>query len=326
MSDLGRLRKVELRDIWRSEAQDFTPWLARDENILLLGETLSIELEREAVEVNVGPFRADILCKNTSNDSWVLIENQLERTDHTHLGQLITYAAGLDAVTIVWIAAKVADEHRAACDWLNKVTSENVQFFALEVELWRIGDSPAAPKFNIVSAPNDWSQGAASAKRAIDDGALSGTRQMQLEYWQTFENLLEARRGPVKARSGSAGSWISHGIGKTGFSLNTAMNTSKKLVRAEIYLGGHRAKANFATLLFQKDAIEQRLGFRLDWQEMPEGKECRICLNLNDADPFDRADWPRQHTWLVENLTALHEGFKTFVMQLSNQSVLEDRA
>ncbi|MCA3441408.1 MAG: DUF4268 domain-containing protein, partial [Rhodobacter sp.] len=151
MSELGRLKKVDLRDIWQSEAMDFTPWLARVDNLALLGETLSIDLELEAVERNVGPFRADILCKDIQNGSWVLVENQLERTDHTHLGQLITYAAGLDAVTIVWIAAKIAEEHRAACDWLNQITTENVRFFALEVELWRISDSPAAPKFNVVS-------------------------------------------------------------------------------------------------------------------------------------------------------------------------------
>ncbi|MDA3857468.1 MAG: DUF4268 domain-containing protein, partial [Roseovarius sp.] len=126
MSGLGRLRRVELRNIWQSEAQDFTHWLAREDNLTLLGETLGIDLELEAVEQNVGPFRADILCKDTLSDRWVLVENQLERTDHTHLGQLMTYAAGLDAVTIVWIAARVADEHRAAMDWLNEITDSEV--------------------------------------------------------------------------------------------------------------------------------------------------------------------------------------------------------
>ena len=155
---LGRLEQIDLREAWESEPGHFTPWLAQDENLRLLGETIGIDLECEAQEKKVGLFRADILCKNMATDEWVLIENQLERSDHTHLGQLLTYAAGLNTVTIVWIARQFTDEHRAALDWLNEHTSDKISFFALEVELWRIGDSPIAPKFNIVCKPNDWTR------------------------------------------------------------------------------------------------------------------------------------------------------------------------
>ena len=126
---LGRLERVELRRIWSSESSDFTPWLAREDNLRLLGETVGIELELEAQEKTVGPFRADILCKDTATDSWVLIENQLERTDHSHLGQLLTYAAGISAVTVVWVAERFTEEHRAALDWLNERTAERINFF-----------------------------------------------------------------------------------------------------------------------------------------------------------------------------------------------------
>jgi len=152
---LGRLEKVDLRTIWTSEAVSFTPWLALEENIKLLGETIGMDLEVEAQEKNVGPFRADILCRETTTpDHWVLVENQLERTDHCHLGQILTYAAGLKAVTIVWVSSKFTDEHRAALDWLNEITDTRFRFFGLEVEAWRIGNSVPAPKFNIVSEPN----------------------------------------------------------------------------------------------------------------------------------------------------------------------------
>lgn len=181
---LGRLSKVEIRDIWKSEPGDFTPWLASDENIALLGETIGLELEVEAQEKNVGPFRADILCKNTASQTWVLIENQLERKDHIHLGQLVTYAAGLQAATIVWVAARFTDEHRAALGRLNEITSDEFSFFGLEVELWKIGNSPAAPKFNIVSKPNDWSRAVSSAART-SDGSLSDSKQLILDYWTT---------------------------------------------------------------------------------------------------------------------------------------------
>jgi hypothetical protein len=173
---IGRLTRVELREIWIREATDFTLWLAREENLAVLAETLGIDLELEAQEKAVGPFRADILCKDIDSNAWVLIENQLECTDHSHLGQLLTYASGLQAVTIIWIAARFTEEHRATLDWLNKITDESFRFFGLEVELWRIGDSPAAPKFNIVSKPNDWSRSVAQAARAIDEAELSKTR------------------------------------------------------------------------------------------------------------------------------------------------------
>tara|TARA_R110001599_G_scaffold294201_1_gene498180 strand:- start:6655 stop:6963 length:309 start_codon:yes stop_codon:yes gene_type:complete len=97
MTNLGRLTKIDLRDIWKTEAQDFTAWLAQEDNMAILSETLGQDLEVEAQERNIGPFRADILCKDLDDNSWVLVENQLERTDHTHLGQLLTYASGLCA-------------------------------------------------------------------------------------------------------------------------------------------------------------------------------------------------------------------------------------
>lgn len=126
MKPLGRLEKVDLRIVWTHEANHFTPWLAQENNLALLGDTIGLDLELSSREQSVGPYRADIVCKDTITDSWVLIENQLERTDHTHLGQLLTYAAGLDAVTIVWIAPRITDEHRAALDWLNEVTDERI--------------------------------------------------------------------------------------------------------------------------------------------------------------------------------------------------------
>jgi hypothetical protein len=181
MTNLGKLEKVDLRKVWADEAGVFTPWLAQEENIKLLGDTIGIELKVEAQEKPVGPFSADILCKDTVNNQWVLIENQLERTDHTHLGQLMTYAAGLDAVTIIWIAQRFTDEHRAAMDWLNEITEEDIVFFGLEIELWQISGSPVAPKFNIISKPNEWSKTIKRTARQWDEA--------------TFMKALESNKG-----------------------------------------------------------------------------------------------------------------------------------
>jgi len=304
---LGRLERVELRDIWLSEASDFTPWLARKENLDILGETLGIDLELEAQERAVGPFRADILCKDIGTDRWVLIENQLERTDHNHLGQLLTYASGLEAVTIIWIAARFTEEHRSTLDWLNRITDESFRFLGLEVELWRIGDSQPAPKFNIVSKPNDWSQSIAQAARAIDDAELSETRIMQRAYWTAFDQVLSAAGGPISGgKKPQPQSWMNYSIGKSHIKLAAVMVRPKKQVRTELYISSDKAKAFFNLLEAQKDQIERELGFALDWEELPEGKDSRIVVSLDDAVPENEADWTRQHEWLARRLNEMH--------------------
>ena len=316
-SPLGRLARVDLREIWMSEASDFTPWLARPENLEILGETLAIDLELEAQEKAVGPFRADILCKDIGTDAWVLVENQLERTDHGHLGQLLTYAAGLEAVTIVWIAARFTEEHRATLDWLNRITDESFRFFGLEVELWRIGDSPAAPKFNIISKPNDWSRSVAHAARAIDESELTQTRIAQRAYWSTLNPVLDRSAGPVSGnRKPQPQSWMAYGIGRTGFNLEAVTIRPRDRVRAGLYIAGESAKPLFAMLMEQKEEIEQELGYRLEWEELPAKRDCRICSYLEGVDPEDESDWPRQHEWLAKRLNDLHRVFANRVRSL----------
>ena len=314
---LGRLEKVELRDIWVSEATSFTPWLAREENLAVLAEALGFELELEAQEKSVGPFRADILCKELGSSSWVLIENQLERTDHAHLGQLLTYASGLEAVTIVWIAARFTEEHRSTLDWLNKITDDTFRFFGLEVELWRIGGSPAAPKFNIVSKPNDWSRSVAHAARVIDESELSDTRVTQREYWEQLHLELDRQKGPISGnRKAQPQSWMTYPVGRSGFMVSGVMIRPKKQVRAELYISNEHAKSYFFQLREQRDAIESELGFPLFWDELPNGRDKRISVTLDNADPENRSDWSRQHAWLANQINALRRVFENRVRAL----------
>ena len=307
---LGRLIRVDLRDIWASEASDFTPWLAREENLSVLGETLGIDLELEAQEKAVGPFRADILCKDIGTGAWVLVENQLERTDHRHLGQLLTYASVLEAVTIIWISARFAEEHRSTLDWLNKITDESIRFFGLEVELWRIGSSPAAPKFNVVSKPNDWSRSVAQAARAIDETELSDVRIMQRDYWAAFHQVLQKLGGAISGkRKPQPQSWMAYPIGRSGMNLGTVMIRPKKRIRAELYLSTEYAKAFFHLLREQKADVEKEFGSPLGWEELPDRQDSRIAVYLDQADPEDREDWTRQHEWLAKSLNDMHRVF-----------------
>ena len=152
--NLAKIERVDLREAWPNEAVDFTPWLA--ENIAVLGEALGMDLELQDTEAAVGGYSLDVLATDLNQNRPVIIENQLETTNHDHLGMLITYAAGYDANVVVWLTRDFRDEHRQALDWLNQRTGEETQFFGVVVELWRIGDSLPAPYFKAVATPNDW--------------------------------------------------------------------------------------------------------------------------------------------------------------------------
>jgi len=318
--NLGRLQKVDLREVWVSEAGSFTPWLAQDENLKLLGEAIGIELELESQEKEVGPFRADILCKDAATDNWVLVENQLERTDHTHLGQLITYAAGLNAVTIVWIAERFTEEHRAALDWLNERTDEKINVFGLEIELWRIGDSPVAPKFNIISQPNDWSR---TVQQAAASGEVSEHKQLQQRFWAGFSDFMEEQGSFIKCTKALPQHWMNLSLGRSGFKLaaivsmwNTVTNVKGPEIRAELVIFRDSAKSDFAALELGKADLESKLGFPLIWHNPEDKLMCRI-FTRQDANFLDEGQWPKQFAWLREKLETMHKVFAPIVKSLN---------
>ncbi len=301
---LGRLERVDPHDYWKHEARDFTPWLAAEENICLLGETLGMELEVQATEQFVGPFRADILCKELASDHTVLIENQLEKTDHNHLGQILTYAAGLQAVTIVvtivWIAQRFTDEHRAVLDWLNQVTNETINFFGLEVELWRIGESVPAPKFNVVSKPNAWS------KIGPRPGEFSELKQLQLEYWTAYGDYLRQKKYPNIPKP-QPDNYLTHPIGRGGFWLAPQCSRAGSIQAKEpvttlmLCIRLERTKEYFDLLYEMRQDIEQEFGETLTWDRYDQGKASYVILR-HPGDFQQRGDWPRQFTWYHDRL------------------------
>jgi len=323
---LSRLEQVDLRNFWETEAGDFTPWLAQEENIALLAETLDLGqdgLEVEAQEKNVGPFRADILCKDTANGQWVLIENQLEKTDHTHLGQLLTYAAGLNAVTIVWLAQRFTEEHRATLDWMNEITDERFNFFGLEIELWRIGDSPLAPKFNIISKPNDWTRSVSGAASRLETENLTKAKQLQLEYWTAFRQHMLSNSKIVRPQKAHPQHWMYIAIGRSNFTLVAAVNTQNKTITVSLALGGNDAKPHFHLLHDEKEKYEESFGGPLEWHELPNKKESRVSVE-KQFDPWDRNKWDEQHRWLQEQLERFHNIFSQPIKNLNADDYMLD--
>ena len=309
--NLGRLEKItDLREIWKTEAQDFTPWLAKEENLSLLGETINLELELEAVEKDVGPFRADILCRDTSDNSLVLVENQVERTDHTHLGQLLTYAAGLNTVTIVWIAKKFTDEHRATLDWLNEITGDKINFFGLEIELWRIGGSAIAPKFNIVSKPNDWTKGKAASSDNLTSKDLTPTQQLKLNYWQSFRSYISEHSTILSPKKASTDHWMSFGIGTSKAHMSALLNTQQCLVSVGLNINWSEERlAIFHLLKKERETIERELGSKLDWEEKPDKRASSVYMRNQNMDPNETDNWSEQHKWMLKGLEKFREVF-----------------
>lgn len=301
---LGRLERVDPRTIWKGEASNFTPWLASDVNLALLGDTIGIDLEVDAIEKNVGPFRADILCKDVSNDSWVLIENQMEKTDHVHLGQLLTYAASLKAVTIVRIAREFNEEHRAALDWLNEITHESVNFFGLEIEAWKIGESLAAPKFNVVSKPNTWLVGPVGPAPET-----TSTQQLYLEYWTAFKAFVEEKGTSLKPRTPKPRHWMLFAIGRSRFLFSAEASANHRWIAVKLSIRPPNAKAQFHLLEAQREQIEKEVGAALQWNELPGRESSTILLSRSGANPKNREEWPQQHEWLLGYLERFHKAF-----------------
>ena len=311
---LGKLEKVALREIWKLEARDFTPWLAKEDNLENLSKEIGIELALVDTEVKVGKYNADILCRNVSNgeDSFVLIENQLERTDHTHLGQLLTYATGLNAKTIIWIAEKFNDEHRATLDLLNNITNEDFNFFGIEIELIKIDNSKPALQFDIIAKPNNWMKRVAHDREKI---GLTPREQFCIKYWQAFADYANNRNTELSIRAPYQVHWFNFGIGKTHSHYSALFRTKDKNISMELVIKDE-SKEFFNALLNDKEAIEGEIGSELIWYEGEGNIEAKIMLKKENTNPKSEDDWENQHEWLLDKAEKFDRVFRERVKNL----------
>ena len=320
---LGKLKKVDLREHWKHEALDFTRWLSEPENLNELGDEIGIDIELIQTEAGVGRFSADILAQEETTGRKIVIENQLETTDHSHLGQVLTYAAGIEAEYIVWIVKDARDEHRQAVDWLNEHTDEKLNFFLVRIELWQIGSSDPAPKFVIVSRPNDWTK---SIRGSVhDQSELSDTKLLQLEFWQQLRNFAAASKPPLKLRTPRAQHWYDVAIGRSDCHVTLTTLTAENQVGCEIYISN--SKPLFNAFYSNREAIENQLGIdALSWQELPDKKASRI----RAFHQFDFANPQREEafTWLVQTAAKFKSVFsKPWPLQTkANPAVNTDAA
>lgn len=308
---LGRLHPVALREVWPDEAYQFTPWLAFPENLTVLGETLGMQLNAERTEAAVGGFSADILARNAVDNSVVVIENQLEQTDHTHLGQIMTYLAGLDAKTVIWIAKRIRDEHRAAIEWLNTNTSEAFRFFAVEVELWRIGDSSPAPRFNIVVKPNDWVklERAQQAQSSADSLAL-------LAFWTGLKDWMQSHNSPVQIDRPPRATNIWVPIPSTPFVLSVfrAKGRVGLFVRPSASKSDAASQEALTLLETLRPAIVGSVGSDAATARHPELSAAMPC------NPENKAEWPSIFEWLSTQIERYSDAISRAVEKVGSRN------
>jgi hypothetical protein len=297
---LGRLERIDPRSVWSHEAHDFTPWL-RD-NADRLADALGIELEVTAAEHPVGAFSLDLIGRDITHDKPLIVENQLESSDHSHLGQLLTYAAGTGAATIVWIARRIRDEHRQALDWLNEETGAETHFFGVELELVRIGDSLPAPLFNVVVLPNDWQKSVKAASTAAT--TASGKGALYAGFWQKFlEKISSDRPAWSRAKQTTTASWFPMSSGLPSGCMVTASFAAGGRLRNEFYIDRSTAeecKAFFDQLSVARDEIDRTYGEPLSWERLENRKACRIAA-YREGDVASTSSHEEFLSWFVDS-------------------------
>ena len=298
-AELGTFKKVDLREVWPHEALDFTRWLAEAENLSLLGEAVGMTLELRETESSVGSFSVDIFATDADAGTKVVIENQLEDTNHDHLGKIITYAAGKGAQTVVWVVKRARDEHRQAVEWLNAHTDSEVAFFLVEVEVWRIGESLPAPRFSVVERPNDW----ARAEKAKD--GLSETGKMQIEYWQRYrEAALDdvAFSAHMRPQKPQPQNWSTVRVGTSRWQL--AMQCQRNRIGIEAYVPNDKDLAS--RFIAEQKRLEGLIG--AEGVPFGEGKKAGgIRFFRNGLYLEDRDKWDGYIAWQLDAAVKLRE-------------------
>jgi hypothetical protein len=292
--ELDTIEQVDIREIWKHEEYDFSQWLAKDENIALLSKEIGIQIKIINTEAKVGSFFADILAETSDSKNKIIIENQLEETDHDHLGKLITYASVYNANILIWIFRNIKEEHRRAIDWLNEKAGSSLYIFAIKIEAWKIGNSKPAPKFHVICSPNEWGK---NVKNFIDNIELSEMQTIQLEFWTKFNKYLKDNNTKLKLRKPLAANWYVFSIGNTNVQIEcTVYFKEEKLVCGV----GIYKNDIYKKLLDKKDEINNQLGFEVTWEEYSEKEKYLVLCQKEEMNIKEIANYDSLFKWLKD--------------------------
>ncbi len=309
---LGKIKNVPLRNIWKNEALDFTPWLV--ENLNDLGQAVGLELEFEDKEVAVGPYSADILAKDTGTGQFVVIENQLEKTNHDHLGKCITYSSILDASAVIWVASEFTEEHKKALDWLNDHTLDDISFYGVKVELIQIDNSSPAIQFNIKSSPNEMVRQATKRK---DQGELTETRKLQFEFWTVYKEKLKQTGKIGSLQTPRPQYWFDVALGKSGINLSNTFNTWDNKIGVRVYIGNKEVENWLPYFEGHKERIENEIGSKLEWNPNPENRD-KVIVLTKSYELKNRENWEEPIKWLVDQTIKFRNTFSKLIQEKRN--------
>ena len=305
---LGKLKEVDIRKVWSHEQYVFSKWLASEENIKELGDTLNLSLTNIETEKYVGNYRCDILCKDEITGKVVLIENQLESTNHDHLGKIITYASGLDASVIVWIVSSAREEHASAIEWLNKHTSDDLSFFLLEIHAYRIGDSEPAPQFKIIEQPNDFSK---SVKAMARSSNVSEAEKNRLEFWTQLNDILDQRGKPFNKHKATTDHWYTIAMGSSECYISIDLVNKEHKIRVGVWVTDN--KELYDHFYSHKDEIESSCDRKLTWDRLDNKKASIICTYIKDLDFNDHSNYPELINKSIDMVLTLRSAFVPFI-------------
>ena len=299
--DLAKLQKIDLRDVWGIEP-DFTNWLAQKENLDLLGEEIGIDIKLTKIEANVGNFKVDILAEEESSGRKIIIENQLEDTNHDHLGKIITYASGYDAEIIIWVVRDVREEHQRAVEWLNEHTDEKTGYFLIKVELWEIEGSKPAPKFDVLVSPNEWAK---AIKASPAGGELSNTKLQQLDFWTKFKGFVRVKDTRIRLQTPRPQHWYDVSMGNAEAHVALTINSRENLLGCEIYIS--RNKEFFKFLQERRDEIEKEISEQAEWVDAAVASRIKIKKEVSDV--FSQSESENYFAWLYEKTVLFQKVF-----------------
>ncbi len=306
--ELGRLEEVNIRELWKHEQYDFSKWLAKDENIELLSDRIGLTLTDINKEVYVGSYRCDMVAEDETTGTKVIIENQLESTNHDHLGKIITYASGLDADVIVWIVKEARPEHRSAIEWLNSKTIKDISFFLIEIHAYKIGDSNPAPKFEIIEKPNDFNK---SGKLTNSDGKLNKSQSERLTFWTEFNEVILERGKPFNVRKVNTDHWYDVAIGTSQAHISITLVNKINSVGIEIYINDN--KEMFDKLNDVSEEIENKLNFKMKWERLDNKKASRIVHYIEGLDFDNHNNYNELMNKIIDKVIIIRDVFKEYI-------------
>lgn len=306
--EFGILTEVNVRELWRHEQYDFSNWIAEKKNIELLNNILGLTLVDIDKEVYVGSYRCDIVAKDEASDIKVVIENQLECSNHDHLGKIITYASGLEATVIVWIVTKAREEHRSAIEWLNNVTDSKINFFLLELHAYRICDSLPAPKFEIIEKPNEFIK---SVKTKNNSSELNKSQSERLNFWTVFNDVISDRGKPFNIRKANTDHWYDVAIGTSEAHISITLVNKENFIGVELYINDN--KDMFDILFSKKDKIEKELNLALEWQRLDNKKASRILYKIEGLNFEDYSNYNILMNEIIDKVILMKKVFLKYI-------------